>query len=56
MIRFGGAGRGYVETVLASAGIKTEVLHTNRDALFGGGNPEPSEGHIDEMLAAVKKA
>ena len=50
-----GAGRGYVEAVLAKAGVKVTALHTNRDPLFGGGAPEPAEGHIDEMVALVKK-
>ena len=49
-----GAGRGYVETVLQKAGAKVTVLGANADPLFGGGSPEPAEGHIDGLVAAVK--
>jgi alpha-D-glucose phosphate-specific phosphoglucomutase len=50
-----GAGRGYVEAVLEKAGAKVWGLHGNADPLFGGGAPEPAEGHIDELVKAVKK-
>jgi phosphoglucomutase len=50
-----GAGRGYVETVLEKAGAKVWGLHPNADPYFGGIAPEPDEGHIDEMVALVKK-
>jgi alpha-D-glucose phosphate-specific phosphoglucomutase len=49
-----GAGRGYVEAVLTKAGAKVWGLHGNSDPLFGGGAPEPAEGHIDELVATVK--
>jgi phosphoglucomutase len=50
-----GAGRGYVETVLEKAKAKVWGLHGNADPLFGGIAPEPDDGHIDEMVALVKK-
>lgn len=50
-----GAGRGYVEAVLAKAGATVWGLHGNADPLFGGTAPEPAEGHIDELVATVKK-
>lgn len=50
-----GAGRGYTEAMLAGAGAKVTALHTNRDPLFGGGSPEPAEGHIDELVATVRR-
>jgi len=50
-----GAGRGYVDTVLEKAKAKVWALHGNADPLFGGIAPEPDEGHIDEMVALVKK-
>ncbi len=50
-----GAGRGYTETLLAEAGARVTALHTQRDPLFGGGSPEPAEGHIDELVATVRK-
>jgi phosphoglucomutase len=49
-----GAGRGYTEAVLKRAGVAFTALHGNRDPLFGGGAPEPAEGHIDELVATVK--
>jgi phosphoglucomutase len=51
-----GAGRGYLETLLKGSAARLDVLHAGLDALFGGGNPEPAEGHIDEMQALVKKS
>jgi len=51
-----GAGRGYLDEALIRAGAKVTALHTNRDPYFGGGAPEPAEGHIDEMVGMVKKA
>ncbi|HTB21750.1 MAG TPA: phosphoglucomutase/phosphomannomutase family protein [bacterium] len=49
-----GAGRGYVETVLAKAGAKVTALHGEADPMFGGGAPDPAEGHIDALVKAVK--
>jgi phosphoglucomutase len=51
-----GAGRGYVEQVLIKAGAKVTVLGANADPLFGGGSPEPAEGHIAGLVAAVKRS
>lgn len=50
-----GAGRGYVESVLRKAGAKVTVLGATADPLFGGGAPEPAEGHIDQLVAAVRR-
>jgi phosphoglucomutase len=50
-----GAGRGYTEAVLKKAKAKFWALHTERDPLFGGGAPEPAEGHIDALVKSVKK-
>ena len=50
-----GAGRGYVEGVLARAGARVTALHGNADPLFGGIAPEPDDGHIDEMVSLVKE-
>jgi alpha-D-glucose phosphate-specific phosphoglucomutase len=49
-----GAGRGYVEAVLMQAGAKVTALHTESDPLFGGGAPDPAEGHVDALVKAVK--
>jgi phosphoglucomutase len=53
-----GAGRGYVERVLAKAGAKVTALHGEADPMFGGGAPDPAEGHIDALVKTVlsKKA
>jgi phosphoglucomutase len=50
-----GAGRGYTEALLEKAKVRYKALHTNRDPLFGGNAPEPDEGHIDALVAAVRK-
>jgi alpha-D-glucose phosphate-specific phosphoglucomutase len=49
-----GAGRGYVDAVLLKAGAKVTALHGDADPNFGGGAPDPAEGHIDELVKAVK--
>ena len=49
-----GAGRGYVERMLTKAGAKVTGLHPEADPLFGGGAPDPAEGHIDALVKAVK--
>jgi alpha-D-glucose phosphate-specific phosphoglucomutase len=49
-----GAGRGYVDQVLVKAGAKVTALHGESDPLFGGGAPDPAEGHIDALVKAVK--
>ena len=49
-----GAGRGYVEALLSKAGARVTALHTSADPLFGGGSPEPAEGHIDTMVRLVR--
>jgi alpha-D-glucose phosphate-specific phosphoglucomutase len=50
-----GAGRGYTEALLLKHGCRVTALHGNRDPLFGGGAPEPAEGHIDELVRTVKR-
>ncbi|MES2201188.1 MAG: phosphoglucomutase/phosphomannomutase family protein [candidate division FCPU426 bacterium] len=50
-----GAGRGCTEAVLARAGVHPLVLRATRDPLFGGDSPEPAEGHISLLTAAVRK-
>src|SRR5690242_5414632 len=40
-----GAGRGYSDGLLRSAGIPVAAVHDSRDVLFGGHAPEP-EGHL----------
>src|SRR5207248_36798 len=45
-----GAGRGYSDAVLRSAGIAVDVVHDTRDVLFGGHAPEPD----DHLLEAAR--
>ncbi|MFH2034451.1 MAG: phosphoglucomutase/phosphomannomutase family protein [Candidatus Margulisiibacteriota bacterium] len=46
-----GAGRGYLDELLQKLGCTTRELNGERDVLFGGHNPEPS----DELLGELKK-
>jgi len=46
-----GCGAGWLDRVLAAHGISAEMIRTNRDVLFDGTGPDPSE----ENLAPLKK-
>jgi len=48
-----GAGRGYMDRLLQDLGCELEVLHGNRDVLFGGQNPEPAEEELEELKERV---
>lgn len=50
-----GAGRDYLDTLLKDVGCSVVSLHGNRDPLFGGHAPEPSEENLAELSAFVKK-
>jgi phosphoglucomutase len=50
-----GTGRDYLDTILRDSGCAVTVLHGNRDALFGGHSPEPSEENLAELSAVMKK-
>ncbi len=45
-----GTGRGYLDTLLAEAGVKLTVFNDQPNPLFGGHHPEPNE----EGMAAVR--
>src|SRR5208282_3556553 len=47
-----GCGAGWLDRILAENGIATTSIRSNRDVLFGGTGPDPSE----ENLAPLKKA
>lgn len=49
-----GTGRGYLDVLLAEAGCAVTTLHADPDPLFGGRPPEPSEGHIPELIGALR--
>lgn len=46
-----GCGAGWLDRILAAQGIPAVMIRTNRDVLFDGSGPDPSE----ENLAALKK-
>ncbi len=48
-----GSGRGYLDRLLEENGIKAEVLHGERDVLFGGRNPEPDDENLEDLKAKV---
>ncbi len=50
-----GTGRDYLDSMLKDAGCTVTALHCQRDALFGGHAPEPSEENLSELSAAMKK-
>ncbi len=50
-----GTGRDYLDAALIDLGCSVTVLHGNRDPLFGGRPPDPSEENLSELSALVKK-
>ena len=48
---FWGAARGYSSDLLRAHGVETATVHDDRDVLFGGHAPEPS----DELLGACRE-
>jgi phosphoglucomutase len=50
-----GSGGGYLDRVLADAGISAAVLHTNRDVYFGGHHPEPADEQLVELKLLMRK-
>ncbi len=51
-----GTGRDYLDSALRDAGCAVTVVHGNRDALFGGHSPEPSEENLVDLSAVMKKS
>ena len=49
-----GAGRGYLDEPLERHGVKTRLLHVNKDPYFGGFPPEPSEKYISDFINLVR--
>ncbi len=49
-----GTGRHYLGQILADAGCQVRVIHGQRDPLFGGLNPEPTEEQLAELIGLVK--
>jgi len=50
-----GTGRDYIDSALRDAGCAVTVIHANRDVLFGGHSPEPSEANLAELASVMKK-
>lgn len=48
-----GAGRGYLDRLLERNGCQVEAIHSFRDVLFGGDNPEPEDKHLSELKEKV---
>jgi phosphomannomutase len=48
-----GAGRGYLDGLLARAGVKVVSLHGTRDVLFGGHPPDPADEYLGELRQAM---
>lgn len=51
-----GTARGYLADLLREFGCEVEVIHENRDVLFGGRGPDPSPEGLVDLVAAVKKS
>lgn len=50
-----GTGLDYLDSALRDAGCSVTVIHGQRDPLFGGRPPDPSEENLTELSALVKK-
>jgi phosphoglucomutase len=48
-----GTGRGYLDEVLRAHGCEVQTVHDERDVLFGGNSPEPSERNLAEMRELI---
>ncbi|MEN9245200.1 MAG: hypothetical protein Q6J78_00665 [Thermostichales cyanobacterium SRBZ-1_bins_19] len=48
--------RGYVDEALRHCGCEVEVLHAQRDVLFGGGMPEPKGEQLVELILRVQES
>jgi phosphomannomutase len=51
-----GSGRGVTDDLLARAGADVVRLRAERDPEFGGTPPDPSAGHLEELVARVADA
>jgi len=50
-----GTGRGYLNDLLLEAGASVHTLHDQRDVLFQGVGPEPSEPNLAELSGFVRE-
>lgn len=49
------SGRGFVDRILMELGWKVEVLHNERNPLFGEMLPDPSEGNLQDLKKELMK-
>ena len=50
-----GTARGYLDKLLADAGIAVSTIHNFRDVLFGGHPPEPAEEYLEDLRADMRR-
>ena len=50
-----GTGGDYLDRILAEAGCTVKTIHGERDPLFGGFSPEPSEERLSELARIVSE-
>ncbi len=50
-----GAGRGYVDSLMAESGLLVQTINGNRDPYFGGMPPDPSPAHLKDLINKVRK-
>ena len=50
-----GTARGYLDAALKAEGCEVTVLHDQRDPLFGGSAPDPSERRLTELAALMRE-
>ncbi|MDR2860371.1 MAG: phosphoglucomutase/phosphomannomutase family protein [Elusimicrobiota bacterium] len=50
-----GTGNDYLDALLDEAGIKQKTINKNRDTMFAGLAPEPSENNLKTLISIVKK-
>jgi phosphoglucomutase len=50
-----GCGAGYLDRILAEEGIESSARRTERDVLFDGGGPDPSEENLRPLSQAVRE-
>ncbi len=48
-----GCGAGWLDQVLAENGVAATAIRTNRDVLFDGGGPDPSEENLGKLKKIV---
>lgn len=49
-----GAGRGYLDSLLAESGVAMRVINNHRDPYFGGLPPDPCAENLGDLIAQVK--